>query len=1247
MAFKDLRFSKNQLDSAGTFYELMLLILKNKGMTDSNKDATIESECKTELLSKLDLEVLKEIREDIQKSLEDSTTKEIMTSFKKLYMREDPDALRIINLFKNLNEKTSDLEFLKRETKMLEGLLSNLNGKQVAGLYALLKWDAPCGAEAAILSRIVSSEKVSTGDEMIHMIQSITAMTVTANITKSTTVGKVYNNVATKKSFRKKNDIRCFLCGKMGHIKSHCPEYTIQRKVKLITEREVMDREESDDDLSSIGMIDQVGKVSNGKRRLLIDIEIDGRKMKAEADTGSPVSFVSKTNFDNNCVQPTKRRFCGLGGNEIKIYGKANVMLKINDKLFNAIVYIADIDHGIIGLEELKSAGLINSLLQLVSIINEPEKDEKAINKFVERFPKLFSPGLGCYTGQPVRLKWKREPELLDKIKQHKSEGLWCEEKYPISTSPVTCIIKKPESGVSTENIRFVSDFKCLNKNLEKNCFPLESVDVILKKVSRMLSKDCKINCLDISDFYHCIPLAKVDQRKCSVTIMNRTLRMLRLPQGIAQAPAIAMEIMQSISQELKDEISKSKVSINGGRQFIEVYFDDLFIITLSESETEFVLNKLFKLLEFYGLKLNKKKLQLNKTKANILGVVVTPTSIQYDESKIAKLRSLKTPQTTEELLSFLGMLNQMTCFIPGLANIRSELDKKRSEKPFKPLTKIEKECYDKCIETAANAIKLTPVGETTTFTVQSDASSIGAGGILKNERGEILAVYSKTFSKSEKRYPITHREALAAILSIEHWSHYLRLRKFTLETDHSALLQIFQQDNYSRKAKSSRLVKFGLRLMSFDFTVKYIPGKNIGPADCLSRLLVEFKQEHGEEIIAKVVTPNELFLDLNSIKECMVNDEEAKELLNSIPNKDLPDIRMEDQVLKVGDTTYVPKVLRKKVMEILHYTHAGSSKMKSWGRKYFYWKSFSNDINDLVRSCSECKKFQRMPNKTEYYMEPSFYALQRVHLDLCELTDEKEGKCMILIIVDSYSGYVYGTLMKGISSKEIKSELLKYMTYVGIPTYFFSDQGRQFIAEDVQQLVKRWGCSWIFSGSGHQSSNGQAERFVGTIKNALKKMGPNKGTVEERLARVIISINNVECGIRKETPLNMIKERMVHPLIKEDERTSNSKFKKGELVMFKKRKEDEWKSGVVDESVGKMVKIRRGLVQYLFHIDNVRKCNVNMDGLSLDSVMTKKKPIDVSKCKNKRKIVDDHVEAPIRKFRVTKQRTDAFKYSK
>uniref|UniRef100_A0A0K0FDH8 Integrase catalytic domain-containing protein n=1 Tax=Strongyloides venezuelensis TaxID=75913 RepID=A0A0K0FDH8_STRVS len=108
------------------------------------------------------------------------------------------------------------------------------------------------------------------------------------------------------------------------------------------------------------------------------------------------------------------------------------------------------------------------------------------------------------------------------------------------------------------------------------------------------------------------------------------------------------------------------------------------------------------------------------------------------------------------------------------------------------------------------------------------------------------------------------------------------------------------------------------------------------------------------------------------------------------------------------------------------------------------------------------------MPNKTEYYMESSFYALQRVHLVLCELTDEKEEKCMILIVFDSYSGYVYGALMKEISSKEIKSELLNYMTYVEIPTYFFSDQGHQFISDDVQQLVKRLGYLWIFSSSGH-----------------------------------------------------------------------------------------------------------------------------------------------------------------------------------
>uniref|UniRef100_A0A0K0FDI1 Uncharacterized protein n=1 Tax=Strongyloides venezuelensis TaxID=75913 RepID=A0A0K0FDI1_STRVS len=69
MTLEGLQFLKNQLDSACTFNKLMLLILKNKRMTDSKKDATIESECKTKFLSKLDLEVMKKIREDIQRNL--------------------------------------------------------------------------------------------------------------------------------------------------------------------------------------------------------------------------------------------------------------------------------------------------------------------------------------------------------------------------------------------------------------------------------------------------------------------------------------------------------------------------------------------------------------------------------------------------------------------------------------------------------------------------------------------------------------------------------------------------------------------------------------------------------------------------------------------------------------------------------------------------------------------------------------------------------------------------------------------------------------------------------------------------------------------------------------------------------------------------------------------------------------------------------------------------------------------------
>ena len=76
-------------------------------------------------------------------------------------------------------------------------------------------------------------------------------------------------------------------------------------------------------------------------------------------------------------------------------------------------------------------------------------------------------------------------------------------------------------------------------------------------------------------------------------------------------------------------------------------------------------------------------------------------------------------------------------------------------------------------------------------FVVQTDASGKKISGILSVCRKGIelpMAYYSKKLTPAETRYVATEVEGLAVVRSIQHFSHYLIGRSFTVETDHHAL---------------------------------------------------------------------------------------------------------------------------------------------------------------------------------------------------------------------------------------------------------------------------------------------------------------------------------------------------------------------------------------------------------------------------------------------------------------------------
>jgi transposase InsO family protein len=134
-------------------------------------------------------------------------------------------------------------------------------------------------------------------------------------------------------------------------------------------------------------------------------------------------------------------------------------------------------------------------------------------------------------------------------------------------------------------------------------------------------------------------------------------------------------------------------------------------------------------------------------------------------------------------------------------------------------------------------------------FYLQTDASAYGLGAVLtqKDEQGrdKVVSYASRTLAKPERQWHSYELEALAAIWGCEHFRTYLIGRKFTLQTDNSAVKWLMEQ------TKPGRLQRWVLRIQEFDFTLEHRPGKSNGNADGPSRNPVPYLKEDEDKLEA------------------------------------------------------------------------------------------------------------------------------------------------------------------------------------------------------------------------------------------------------------------------------------------------------------------------------------------------------------------------------------------------------------
>ncbi|XP_033760674.1 uncharacterized protein K02A2.6-like [Pecten maximus] len=121
----------------------------------------------------------------------------------------------------------------------------------------------------------------------------------------------------------------------------------------------------------------------------------------------------------------------------------------------------------------------------------------------------------------------------------------------------------------------------------------------------------------------------------------------------------------------------------------------------------------------------------------------------------------------------------------------------------------------------------------------------------------------------------------------------------------------------------------------------------------------------------------------------------------------------------------------------------------------------------------------------------------QRIHVDFAG----PFMNFMFLIVIDAHSKWPEVFIMRSTTTTLIIELLRNLFARHGIPEQLVSDNGPQFISEEFRQFMKQNGIRHSTSSPYHPRTNGQAERFVQTFKQAMKNAKDEKRTLQQKLS--------------------------------------------------------------------------------------------------------------------------------------------------
>ena len=671
---------------------------------------------------------------------------------------------------------------------------------------------------------------------------------------------------------------------------------------------------------------------------------------------------------------------------------------------------------------------------------------------------------------------------------------------------------------------------------------------------------------------------------QCRLHPETKSLMTVSTPRGFIQPDVLPFGV-KTAPKIFQSNIDK----LLAGIQSVACIVDDICITGRTPEEHFKNLEIVLRRIEQAGLKLNRKKCRFYLPVVKYLGRIISKHGHKMDPAAVEAILNMPSPSSRHKLQSFLGYMSYVRRHVPDLARVTPVLSSLLKKDVKYDWTEKHEEAFQQCKKLASNMATLAHFDESKEMVLTTDASPVGLGACLSHKIVEgnksylrPIAYASRSLSMAEKNYAQVEREGLAVHWAVKYFRQFLYCRHFTLQTDCSALTRIFGPKNDLGGIALSRMNRWCVDLMEYDFTAQHIKGAKNLVCDGLSRLpqpssnnlLIEdsgsgLPGRSTKDFVTLTATesPTTIVRCLSAlpvpgleIVECHKSDGLAHLAVDRLPltacdiakatredplyGRVLNAVRsgefdVKDQTLRpfvsvrdslhidagcimIGSRVIIPSRQQSTLLFQLHHTHMGIVKMKSLAREYVWWPGMNKDIESLSAQCTYCAQYQRKPVPTPLTHWPwATRPMERLHIDFAEFKGVQ-----LFVVIDAYTKYIWTFVMgHDTTTPRTLRQLDSVFADRGLPTIIVSDNGPQFTSKLFANHMKVKNIKHVLTPPYHPASNGFAEVAVGIMKGQLKKMDTSSSLplLQEAVTSILFQYRSTPHTSTGRTPFELM----------------------------------------------------------------------------------------------------------------------------